>query len=94
MTEQQKSVAMSLRLDPDVSEGIDLRLQDLLATHGIKMSRNQWINHCSRWALHNLPYGADKATKIAACLVAPDEVKGTTKYEMGLEAVEQKGSVK
>lgn len=94
MTEDVKPISVALRLDPDVAAAIDYRLADLLDTHGIKMSRNEWMNKAMRWCLHSLPYGADARTKIAAASAAPVEVAGSEMVDMGLGDVEQQGSIR
>lgn len=94
MTDKAKRVNVALQLDPDVAAAIDYRLADLLDTHGIKMSRNEWMNKAMRWCLHSLPYGADSRTKISAAQTAPVEVTGSEMVDMGLGDVEQQGSTR
>lgn len=74
----------NIRIDRDVLDGIDKRAKE------VGLSRNEWIERCSRWALHNLPYRADAETRTRVALAAPAEVKGKTRMDMGLDGIEGK----
>jgi hypothetical protein len=74
----------NIRIDSDVLDAIDARAKER------NLSRNEWIEKCCRWALHNLPYGADGPHRRKVAAAAPPDVAGTHQVNLGLDDIEGK----
>lgn len=74
----------NLRIDAELLDAIDRRAGE------VGLSRNEWIERCTRWAIHNLPFKASGPVRTKAARNAPDEVAGTYAEDMGLDGPDGK----
>lgn len=75
------------RIDVNVLTAIDVRAKEM------GLSRNEWVERCARWAIHNLPdrqYLTDPIAKQKFADSAPPEVAGNHPEDMGLDGPEGK----
>lgn len=75
---------IALRIDPTLLAAIDARASD------VGLSRNDWIEKCTKWAIHNLPFGASGPVRREAAVRAPHDVAGEYSVDMGLDNIEGK----
>lgn len=81
MTEKKQA---ALRFDEDLLAAIDRRAKD------VGLSRNEWIERCTRWTIHNLPFGADGPIRKQKAMEAPHDVAGEHSEDMGLDSPDGK----
>lgn len=77
--------AFNVRLDGPLLDAIDRRAKD------VGLSRNEWIERCTRWVIHTLPADVTDPVAVSAMKAsAPPEVAGLRSEDMGLNAPEGK----